>query len=170
VSEYEALILGPKATRKMQITKMVVFGDSELVLQQVKGSYQMRHPRMRAYINQVWDMIDNCYVDFIISTILREFNQQVYCLVVAASTFKLPTTLEIKYDIEMRYKPSIHDNIKYWKVFEDDQNIKQFMEVIDGFAITHIHLDDEQDTKHEIEEEAEDIPKFSNYMVEHKFL
>jgi ribonuclease HI len=49
VVEYEALILGPKETRKMQITKMVVFGDSELIVQQVKGSYQTRHPRMRAY-------------------------------------------------------------------------------------------------------------------------
>jgi hypothetical protein len=53
VVEYEALILGLEATRKMQITKMVVFGVSELVVQQVKCSYQTRHPRMRAYRNKV---------------------------------------------------------------------------------------------------------------------
>jgi ribonuclease HI len=35
--EYEALILGLEATRKMKIIKMVVFGDSDLVLKQVKG-------------------------------------------------------------------------------------------------------------------------------------
>jgi ribonuclease HI len=51
VVEYEALILGPKASRNMQITNMVVFGDLELVVKQVKGSYQIRHPRMRAYTN-----------------------------------------------------------------------------------------------------------------------
>jgi ribonuclease HI len=33
VVEYEALILGLEAARKMQITKMEVFGDSELVVQ-----------------------------------------------------------------------------------------------------------------------------------------
>jgi ribonuclease HI len=71
VSEYESLILGLEETRKMQITKMVVFGYSELVVQQVKGSYQTRHPRMRAHRNQVWDMIDNFYEDFIIYIVLR---------------------------------------------------------------------------------------------------
>jgi ribonuclease HI len=50
-AEYEALILGPDATRKMKITKMVVFGDSELVVQQVKGSFLTRSSRMRAYKN-----------------------------------------------------------------------------------------------------------------------
>jgi ribonuclease HI len=47
VVEYEALILGLEAVIKMQITKLVVFGDSEMVVQQIKGSYQTRHPRMR---------------------------------------------------------------------------------------------------------------------------
>lgn len=76
VVEYEVLILGLEVARKMQITKMVVFGDSELVVQQVRGSYQTRHPRMRAYRNQVWDMIDNFYVAFNIYGVLREFISQ----------------------------------------------------------------------------------------------
>jgi hypothetical protein len=42
----------------------------------------------------------------------------------------------MRYEIEMRYKPSIPDNIKYWQVFEDDQQIKRFMEVIDEFSNT----------------------------------
>jgi len=70
VDEYESFILGLEATINMQITKMVVFGHLELVVQQVKGSYQTRHPRMREYINQVWDMIDNFYEAFIIYVIL----------------------------------------------------------------------------------------------------
>jgi hypothetical protein len=44
------------------------------------------------------------------------------------------------------------------------------MEVIDEFANTHIDLDDEEETKKEIGEEADDIPKFMNYMIEHKDL
>jgi ribonuclease HI len=64
VDEYEALILGLEAARKMQITELVVFGDSKLVVQQIKVHYQTRHPRMRAYKNQVWDLIDNFYKDF----------------------------------------------------------------------------------------------------------
>jgi ribonuclease HI len=103
VVEYEALILGLEATRKMQITKLVAFGDSELVVQQVKGSYQTRHPRMRAYRNQVWDMIDNFYEAFNIFVVLREFNQRTNSLVVATSTFKVPATPQVKCEIEMRY-------------------------------------------------------------------
>jgi hypothetical protein len=52
-------------------------------VQQVKGSYQTRHPRMRVYINQVWDMIDNFYEAFNIYVVLREFNQPVDSLAVA---------------------------------------------------------------------------------------
>jgi hypothetical protein len=70
----------------------------------------------------------------------------------------------------MRYKPSILDNIKYWQVFEDDRQIKKFMEVIVEFANTHIDSDDEEDTKQDIGKEAEEISKFSNYMAEHKVL
>jgi hypothetical protein len=44
------------------------------------------------------------------------------------------------------------------------------MEVIYEFANTHIDSDDEEDTKQDIGEEAEEIPKFSNYMAEYKVL
>jgi hypothetical protein len=119
--EYEALILGLEATRKMQITKLVVFGDLELVVQQVKGSYQTRNPRMRAYMNKVWDMFDKFSESFNIFVVLRDFNQPVDSSAVATGTFKVPAAPKIKYEIEMRYIPPIPDNIKYWKVFEDDQ-------------------------------------------------
>jgi ribonuclease HI len=61
---YRAITLGLEVARKMKITKLVVFGDSELVVKKVKGSYQTRNQRMRAYRNHVWDMIDNFYVAF----------------------------------------------------------------------------------------------------------
>jgi ribonuclease HI len=48
VDEYEALILGLEATIKMQITMLVEFGDSNLVVQKIKGLYQTRNPRMRS--------------------------------------------------------------------------------------------------------------------------
>jgi hypothetical protein len=36
------------------------------------------------------------------------------------------------------------------------------MEVIHEFENTHIDSDDEEDIKHEIREEVEEVPKFSN--------
>jgi hypothetical protein len=37
------------------------------------------------------------------------------------STFIPPTILKLKYHIEMRHKPSIPDNVHYWKIFEADE-------------------------------------------------
>ena len=57
VAEYEALILGLKMIREIKIKKVSIYGDSELVINQVKGIYQAKHPRMRAYKNVVLDLL-----------------------------------------------------------------------------------------------------------------
>jgi ribonuclease HI len=44
VAEYEALVLGLRATKKMGIQEVAVFGDAELVVQQIKNAYQAKHP------------------------------------------------------------------------------------------------------------------------------
>jgi hypothetical protein len=44
VAEYEALVLGLRATREMGIQEIAVFGDAELVVQQVRNTYQAKNP------------------------------------------------------------------------------------------------------------------------------
>jgi hypothetical protein len=44
VAEYEALVLGLRAAKKMGIEELAVFGDAELIVQQVKNVYQTKHP------------------------------------------------------------------------------------------------------------------------------
>jgi ribonuclease HI len=44
VAEYEALALGLRASREMGIQEISVFGDAELVVQQVRNAYQAKHP------------------------------------------------------------------------------------------------------------------------------
>jgi len=44
-AEYEALIAGLKILKKLGAKKILVYGDSELVI----GDYQAKHPRMQAY-------------------------------------------------------------------------------------------------------------------------
>ena len=34
----------------------------------------------------------------------------------------------------MRYRPSVPDDIKHWKVFHDDQELKEFLELTCEFA------------------------------------
>ena len=65
-------------------------------------------------------------------------NQQADSLAKAAATFMPPTILKLNYYIEIRKKPSIPNNVKRWQIFEDDEQIKIFLEMVDEFSETHI--------------------------------
>lgn len=47
-AEYEALIASLKILKKLGAKNIFVYGDSELLINQFKGKYQGKHPRMRA--------------------------------------------------------------------------------------------------------------------------
>jgi ribonuclease HI len=138
VAEYEALILGLRATREMGIQEVAVFNDAELVVQQIRNAYQAKHPRLRSYKNEVWDLVDSFFSAFNISFIPREKNTLAYSLVASASNFKVPLPPKFRYNVEVKYRPSIPDNVKHWKVFEDDLEIKKFLETIEEFSEMHI--------------------------------
>jgi ribonuclease HI len=90
VAEYEALVLGLRAAKEMGIREMAVFGDAELVVQQVKNVYQTKHPRLKNYRNEVWDLIDNFFLAFNISFIPREENAPADFQAFSASLFEAP--------------------------------------------------------------------------------
>lgn len=57
VAEYEALVLGLKDLKGLQLQQMNIQGDSELIIKQVQGEYQTKNPRLRLYRNLVLDLI-----------------------------------------------------------------------------------------------------------------
>jgi hypothetical protein len=63
------LVLGLETDRKLKIKHLVVYGDVELIVKQIKQIYQEKHPRMRAYKNCVWDLIENFFLSFNIHAI-----------------------------------------------------------------------------------------------------
>jgi ribonuclease HI len=141
VAEYEARVLGLRVAKDMGIEELSVFGDAELRVHQIKNLYQTKHPRLRFYRNGVWDLVDSFFSAFNISFIPREENTMVYSLVVSVSNFRIPIPPKIKYDVEVKHKPSIPDNVKYWKVFEDDLELKNFLDTVDEFSALHIDQD-----------------------------
>jgi hypothetical protein len=69
----------------------------------------------------------------------------------ASSTrnFRVPLPPKLRYDVEVKYRPFIPDNVKHWRVFEDDLEIKKFLEAIDQFSALHIdHDPDSQNNPH----------------------
>jgi hypothetical protein len=73
--------------------------------------------------------------------LLVEENTMVDSLVVSMSQFKIPLPPKLRYDVEVKYRPSIPDNVKHWKVFEDDLEVKRFLEIVDEFSALHIDQD-----------------------------
>jgi hypothetical protein len=145
VAEYEALFLGLRDAKDMGIEDLSVFGDAELIVHQIKNLCQAKHPRLRTYINEVWDLVDSLFLSFNISFIPREENIMVDSLVVSTSNFRVPLPPKLKYDVEVKYRPSIPDNVKHWKVFEDDLDIKIFLDIVDEFSA--LHIDQDHDSK-----------------------
>lgn len=59
VAEYEALILGLNILKKLKAKKVYIYGDLKLVINQINGAYQTKHPKLRSYRNLVIDLLEN---------------------------------------------------------------------------------------------------------------
>ena len=115
VAEYKAFILRLQLARSLKIKKLSVFTDLELIVRQVRSIFQKKHPRLRSYRNDIWDTIENAFDAFNITFIPRDENLHRDSLVVSASSFKIPDQFQIQYQIQIKYRPSILDNLKHFK-------------------------------------------------------
>jgi len=125
-AEYEALMLAIQVLKSFQVKRVVKHGESELVIKQLQGEYQARHPRMRSYINVVLDLID-FFEECEFSLIPRLQNGVDDSLATSAVVFKIPIYPNRRYEIEVKHRPYVPDNVKNWQVFEDDQQIQNFL-------------------------------------------
>jgi len=99
VVEYEALLLGLELAKKMKVQSLSLFSDSEIVVKQVRNIFRKNHPRLRSYKNKTCDCIENYFQDFNIEAIPREDNMQANSLAISASTFKVPNSFQLQYQI-----------------------------------------------------------------------
>ncbi|XP_072073850.1 uncharacterized protein [Arachis hypogaea] len=75
-AEYEALIAGLKLTLDFQVQNLIVHCDSLLVVQQIKGEFQVKDPLLERYWLIAKDLISK-FDKFIISHVHREKNIRV---------------------------------------------------------------------------------------------
>jgi len=87
----------------------------------------------------------------------------------AVAMFVPPIVLKLKYHIEMRHKPSIPNILQHWQVFEDDEQIKQFLEMVDEFFETHINQENQSDPAW-IMQEGEYPQEFRDNITNHRML
>ena len=73
-----------------------------------------------------------------ISYIPRAMNHLVDSLAVSASIFNPPMPPKLNYEIQVKYRPSLPDYVKILKVFENDDELSKFLQVVDEFSDMHI--------------------------------
>ena len=82
---------------------------------------------MRAYRNVVLDFIEY-FIEYDLSAIPRDQNILVDGLATLASTYKIPFHPSHQYTVEVKNIPVVPDNIKYWQVFGNDEQIEIFLQ------------------------------------------
>jgi len=98
ITKYEVLVLGLRIAKNLKIECLTMFGDSQLVVKQIKGQCQTKHPRLRSYTNEFWDLIDNFFSSFNIQFLSREKNRLEDSLKMEAITFIPPQNPLLRYE------------------------------------------------------------------------
>jgi ribonuclease HI len=73
MAEYEALVRALRKARDMAIASVFVYTDSQLVANQILGSYRVKNDRLRKYLLEAQSMIED-FNSFQIRHIPREKN------------------------------------------------------------------------------------------------
>ena len=72
--------------------------------------------------------------------------------------FKIHVYLNKKYEIEIKHKPVIPDNVDHWQVFDDDKLISRFMEMFEEFgnvSIDQVNMFEKDDSIEPVAEPPE---------------
>ncbi|KAK5777126.1 hypothetical protein PVK06_045092 [Gossypium arboreum] len=94
IAEYEACIMGLRAAIERNIQTLEVYGDSALVIYQIRGDWEVRDSKLVKYSDLVARLIKE-FKEIIFNYFPREENQLVDTLATLASMFKVNRETEI---------------------------------------------------------------------------
>ena len=66
-------------------------------------------------------------------------------LATSAATCKIPFRTTRPYTVEVKCEPTIPDNIRYWQVFGNNDQIEYFLQCKNDFECTNIDLENEDE-------------------------
>lgn len=105
---------------------------------------------MREHRDVLLEFLDY-FIEYSLSTILRDQNIFPDDIYTSTSTCRLPFRPTCPYTVEVKNRPTIPDNIRYWYVFGDDAQIEKKFQSKDEF----------EDANIDIEFDVEDIVHYS---------
>ena len=89
IIEYEACILGLETALELRIRRMEIFGDSNLVIRQIRGDWKTRDLKLRPYHSYL-ELLVGRFDDLSYTHLPRAQNQFVYALATLASMIDIP--------------------------------------------------------------------------------
>ena len=140
MAEYEALLLGLKLLKALGAAKVSILGDSNPIIQQMKGNFVTSDNRMRAYRTTAANIL-NAFSESKLAKISRNHNIHAHSLATFASTCKLPFEPNHHFTVEIKHRPVVPNNIKDWKFFKNDAQINNFLTLQHEFAGLNIDED-----------------------------
>lgn len=85
VAEYEALLAGLRLAKELQVRRLIISSDSQLVVHQVNGNFVARDKHMAVYLKLVMDSLPN-FKRFELIQVPRQGNSHVDALSKLASS------------------------------------------------------------------------------------
>ncbi|XP_050895426.1 uncharacterized protein LOC127102052 [Lathyrus oleraceus] len=140
MAEYEACIFGTEAAIDLRIKILEVYGDSALVISQVKGDWDTRDHKLVPYKEHVLKLVP--YFDEItFHHIPREENQLADALATLASMFKVKwkneaSSFHLNYFDEPAYCLATEDEVDSHPWFHDIMNFLENQEYHADASIT----------------------------------
>jgi hypothetical protein len=135
-------VQGLKKAIDLGVKELKVFGDSEIIVRQVRNTIHCNSPHLKNYQQEVHRLIER-FDAFNITAIPREKNILADSLATTTSRLSPLEYYEAsRFTVELLYKPSVPNNISNWKVFEGDEQIINFLTNQDNFK--DLAIDDEE--------------------------
>ncbi|XP_073060300.1 uncharacterized protein [Primulina eburnea] len=93
-AEYEAVLAGIRAAREVGASRIILYSDSQLITQQIKGVYEAKDNRMLKYLQLIKTLAEG-FADCSIEQIPREENNEADILAKMAASLNEVSTREV---------------------------------------------------------------------------
>ena len=108
-----------KKAIELKVKNLKVYGDSEIVVKQIRNKIHYISPHLKAYQNEVWDLLINFHAFNIVS--IPRLKNAAADLLATSVARQVPSNNRCS--IELLFRPSVPDLLTNLQVFDDDQQI-----------------------------------------------
>ncbi|XP_075475790.1 uncharacterized protein LOC142512134 [Primulina tabacum] len=113
-TEYEAILAGLRAARQVRAARVHIFSDSQLVANQMNGSYDVKNERLMEYVKSI-EAAKELFTELVFKQIPREENEGAVTLAKMAISLHIWKSRDVVVQVELSSysnssPPELEDN------------------------------------------------------------